>query len=353
MMRATFFSYQLEFKQPSGTSRGVLRQKESFFLQIIKDDLEGWGEVGILRGLSADDIPELETQLSWTATNIHLGLDELFAANEMFPSIQFALEQAFSHLNNGFCHFPSDFTSGTSSQAINGLIWMGDQRFMIDQIEQRLAEGFKTLKMKIGALSWDTEKTLLAGIRERFNSTELEIRVDANGSFDLDAAVKVSGYLSDIQVHSIEQPLAAGNNADLAKAVRLMHIPVALDESLIGLYSLEKKRQLLDDINPPFIILKPSFIGGWSGSNDWVSLAEERGIKWWATSALESNVGLNAIAQWVFTKKNTIPQGLGTGSLYTNNIPGPLEVIDGVIKMRKDVNQGWDLSSLRSNLLKQ
>ena len=353
MMQATFFSYQLEFKQPSGTSRGVLRQKESFFLQITKDGLEGWGEVGILRGLSADDIPTLETQLSWTAKNIHLGLDELFVANEMFPSIQFALEQAFSHLKNGFCHFPSDFTLGISSQAINGLIWMGDQRFMIEQIEQRLAEGFKTLKMKIGALSWDTEKTLLAGIRERFDSTELEIRVDANGSFDLDAAVKVSGYLSDIQVHSIEQPLPAGNNADLAKAVRLMQVPVALDESLIGLFSLEKKRQLLDDIKPPFIILKPSFIGGWSGSNDWVTLAEERGIHWWATSALESNMGLNAIAQWVFTKKNAVPQGLGTGSLYTNNIPGPLVVLGGAIKMGKDVNQGWDLSSLRSNLLKQ
>jgi o-succinylbenzoate synthase len=353
MIHATFFSYRLDFKEPSGTSRGVLRQKESFFLQIIEDGQEGWGEVGILRGLSADDTPALETQLSWTAKNIHLGLEELFVANQRFPSIQFALEQAFSHLKNGFCHFPSDFTSGRASQAINGLIWMGDQSFMMDQIEQRLAEGFKTLKMKIGAISWNAEKILLKGIRERFSATELEIRVDANGSFELDNAVKVSGYLSDIQVHSIEQPIPAGNNAALAKAVRLMQIPIALDESLIGLFSLEKKRQLLDDINPPFIILKPSFIGGWGGSSDWVTLAEERGIQWWATSALESNVGLNAIAQWVFTKKNKIPQGLGTGSLYTNNIPGPLQVLNGEIKIRNDANQGWDLSALRPNILKQ
>lgn len=353
MMQATFFSYRLDFKEPSGTSRGVLRQKESFFLHITEEGREGWGEVGVLRGLSADDTPALETQLSWTAKNIHLGLEELFAANQRFPSIQFALEQAFSHLKNGFCHFPSDFTSGASTQAINGLIWMGDQRFMMDQIEQRLSEGFKTLKMKIGALSWNAEKKLLASIRDRFPAVELEIRVDANGSFGLDDALKVGGYLSDLEVHSIEQPIPAGNNADLAKAVRLMQIPVALDESLIGLFSLNKKRQLLDDINPPFIILKPSFIGGWRGSNDWVTLAEERGIQWWATSALESNVGLNAIAQWVFIKKNRIPQGLGTGSLYTNNIPGPLEVLNGEIKMGKDVNQGWDLSTLRSNLLKQ
>jgi len=345
-MRAYFISYTLDFKQPSGTSRGVLRHKESFFIKIEDGDRIGLGEVGVLRGLSFDDVPELEEQIAWTCANIDLGLEFLYAKNVRFPSIQFALEQAFSHLENGFEHFPTAFTEKKESQSINGLIWMGSKDFMMDQVSQRLKEGFKTLKMKVGAISWDAERDILSHIRRRFSPEQLELRVDANGAFNLNQAIEVGAFLKELEVHSIEQPLSALDREGLRKAANQMAIPVALDESLIGVLTKEDKEALLEEIQPQFIILKPSFIGGWRGSDEWIELAESRGIGWWATSALESNVGLNAIAQWAFTKHNPIPQGLGTGSLYINNIPGPTQVTGGRLHMVGDVQSGWELEKL-------
>lgn len=345
-MRADYISYTLDFKHPSGTSRGVLRQKESFFIKIEQEGRVGLGEVGVLRGLSFDDVPELEEQIAWTCANISLGLEVLYAKNIRYPSIQFALEQAFSHLSNGFEHFPSAFTQGNESQSINGLIWMGSKEFMLQQTTQRLKEGFKTLKMKVGAISWDAEKEILTHIRQRFSPEELEIRVDANGAFTLDQAIEVSSFLKDLEVHSIEQPLPASDPKGLKKAVQLMHIPVALDESLIGVLTRSEKIALLEYIRPQYIILKPSFIGGWKGSDEWIEVAESYGIHWWATSALESNIGLNAIAQWAFKKNNPIPQGLGTGSLYTNNIPGPMRVSGGRLHMKGHVQSGWELGKI-------
>lgn len=350
-MKASFKSYSLNFKRPSGTSRGVLRQKESFFLKIEQADAPfptGWGEVGVLRGLSADDVPNLEEQLAWTCDHIHLGLEELLAVNTSFPSIQFALEQSFSHLQHGFEHFESPLTSGEQSLPINGLIWMGDAAFMHEQIQARLSEGFKTLKMKVGAISWEQEWALLKGIRERFSSDQLELRVDANGAFDLKTALEVGRALESLQVHSIEQPLRADAWADLAVAAREMAVPIALDESLIGLFDSSTREELLDTVKPQYIILKPSFIGGWSGSNSWVELAEQRNIRWWSTSALESNVGLNAIAQWTATKGVQIPQGLGTGSLYTNNIAGPWRVHGGEFSLDGSLQSGWDMTAVEA-----
>lgn len=349
-MEAKYTSYILNFKIPGGTSRGVLTRKESFFIAIHDKGKVGLGEVGVLRGLSYDDIPELESQIAWTCENIHLGLDELYETNQQFPSIQFALEQAFSHLNNGFEHFPSPFTSGVAAQNINGLIWMGSLSFMRDQVAKRLSEGFTTLKMKIGAIGWEEEKSILSALRKEFSEDQLELRVDANGAFEVDEAIEVSKYLSDISVHSMEQPIKAGRNEELAKAVELMQIPVALDESLIGMIKRTQKETLLDTVRPQYIILKPSFVGGWKGADQWINVAAERDISWWATSALESNIGLNAIAQWAYMKSNPIPQGLGTGSLFTNNIEGPYKVEGGLLKVKKDILTDWDLSFLKSIL---
>ena len=349
MMKAEVLSHTLDFKQPAGTSRGVLRSKQCFFLKITDASTPfpvGWGEVGVLRGLSMDDVPELEGQLCWTAEHIHWGLDRLYAANAQFPSVQFALEQAFSHLHNGFQHFDTPYSLGQGSLPINGLIWMGDEAFMLDQISKRLAEGFTTLKMKVGAIDWATERELLEGIRKSFSPDELILRVDANGAFNVEQALEVDKVLSDLAVHSIEQPLPVNDREGLAVLAAKTKVPIALDESLIGLVDRESRSKLLDDIKPPFIILKPSFIGGWKGADQWIALAEERGIGWWATSALESNIGLNAIAQWASTKGNALPQGLGTGSLYTNNIPGPHVVSGGEISIPGDVQQDWDLSAL-------
>ena len=227
---------------------------------------------------------------------------------------------------------------------------MGDVDFMQEQVAKRLSEGFKTLKMKVGAVAWEEEKSILSALRKQFGPEDLELRVDANGAFSLRKAVEISQYLKEIHVHSIEQPLRAGENQELAKAARQMHIPIALDESLIGVVSRKDKEQRLDTVQPQYIILKPSFIGGWKGSDEWVKLAEEREIGWWATSALESTIGLNAIAQWAYSKNNKIPQGLGTGSLYTNNIKGPFKVEMGQLKIKGDIQESWDLGPIKSIL---
>ncbi|MEY2963762.1 MAG: O-succinylbenzoate synthase [Bacteroidota bacterium] len=347
-MKARISSYILDFKQPAGTSRGVLRQKQSFFLHLYDEQGRyGLGEVGVLRGLSIDDRPELEAQLSWTAENIEQGLEALYEANREFPSIQFALEQAFSHIEHGFLHFDTPFSRAEAPVAINGLIWMGEEAFMVDQIRKRLNEGFRTLKMKVGAIDWAVEEKLLRSIRGQFRAEDLELRVDANGAFDLHSALKVGDVLRDLEVHSIEQPLPVNDRRGLAEVCARMTIPVALDESLIGVFDRHEKEALLDELRPQYIILKPSFIGGWRGSDEWIECAEQRNIGWWATSALESTVGMNAIAQWASTKELVLPQGLGTGSLYTNNIPAPLQVEGGLLKITGNVQHGWDLGSLK------
>ncbi|MDB4343824.1 o-succinylbenzoate synthase, partial [Schleiferiaceae bacterium] len=225
----------------------------------------------------------------------------------------------------------------------NGLIWMGTKHFMLDQIQRRLEEGFGTLKMKVGAISWADELALLKGIRERFSSRDLTLRVDANGAFSRSSIDPVLHELAALEVHSIEQPLPTTDRDGLSEVCAVSPIPVALDESLIGMFSKADKELLLDTVRPQYIILKPSFIGGWRGADEWIECAAARGIDWWATSALESTVGMNAIAQWTATKHLHTPQGLGTGSLYTNNIPGPLEVKKGELWTAGDVQTSWSL----------
>jgi len=337
-LKASYHKYILNFKQPSGTSRGVMTHKETWFLIIENNQKKGVGECGILRGLSCDDRPDYEEKLAWTCTNIHLGKDQLWEALIEFPSIQFGVEMAFQSLasENPFLLFPSAFTKGQKPIPINGLIWMGNDAFMKQQIDTKLAEGFHCLKLKIGAIDFTEELKLLANIRENFSPEQVEIRVDANGSFYITEALYKLNQLAGFKLHSIEQPIAKNNTDSMSELCKSTPIPIALDEELIGVFSLEEKEQLLVKIRPQYIILKPSFVGGFRGTNEWILLAEKHNIKWWITSALESNIGLNAIAQWTFLKQNSMPQGLGTGALYTNNFECQLEVSKGQLWFNND-----------------
>ncbi|WP_054851155.1 o-succinylbenzoate synthase [Olleya sp. ITB9] len=341
-MKATYHKHILNFKTPSGTSRGVLKTKETWFVIIEKDGKQGIGECGILRGLSADDTPDYEAQLHYTCQNINLGLEVLYAKNHEYPSIQIGLEMAFNSLKSQdpFILYPSQFTNGKASIDINGLIWMGDQAFMTAQIKDKIASGFSCIKLKIGAIDFQTELDILKGIRQNFSESDIELRVDANGAFNPNEALEKLKQLSEYNLHSIEQPIKAGQFEAMSNLCQQTPLPIALDEELIGVFDDSKKETLLQAINPQYIILKPSFIGGFKGSDTWIDLAEQQKIGWWITSALESNVGLNAIAQYTFTKHSKLPQGLGTGSLFTNNINSPLQVKNGTLQY--NINTNWD-----------
>ncbi|WP_339698540.1 o-succinylbenzoate synthase [uncultured Marixanthomonas sp.] len=345
-MRASYKKHTLNFKRPSGTSRGVLRTKETWFLILEEKGKWGVGECGILRSLSIDDRPDYKDKLRWVCDNIEKGKDYLYDNLTEFPSIQIGVETAFKSFRakDPFQIFPSEFSKGFKAIPINGLIWMGDKSFMKEQISEKLKEGFRCIKMKIGAIDFDTEIELLKSIRQEFSASEIELRVDANGAFATAEALEKLKILSELNLHSIEQPIKQGQWQEMARLCEETLLPIALDEELIGVFSSEGKKKLLQTIQPQYIILKPSLIGGFQGSDTWIDLAEQMGADWWITSALESNVGLNAISQYTFTKKVTLPQGLGTGSLYTNNIDSPLKVCNGSIQY--DTNEQWDLSLL-------
>lgn len=325
-MEATYLQYLLQFKRPSGTSRGVLLDKETFILTISEDGRKGVGECAIFRGLSFDDRPDYEEKLKWLCENINQDTDFLKGELKEFPSIWFGYEQAIQNLKyGGSLYFPSEFTEGKSAITINGLIWMGDAAYMKEQIQEKLEKGFHCIKLKIG-VDWKSEHVILQKLREKFSKEQLELRVDANGGFSKKEAVTVLQQLADLHIHSIEQPIKAGNWDDMAELCAKTPTPIALDEELIGIIDPEKKKQLLERINPQYIILKPALVGGFSGSDEWISLVGNQNIGWWITSALESNIGLNAIAQYTFTKKNPMPQGLGTGALFVNNFESDLEL---------------------------
>ena len=344
MITATYYKYILNFKRPSGTSRGVLKTKETWFIVLNKNGKQGIGECGILRTLSIDDRPDYEEKLKWTCQNIHLGLEVLLKELFEFPSIQFGLEQAFLSLEskNKFELFPSKFTEGKASIPINGLVWMGTKEFMKNQIKEKLASGFSCIKMKIGAIDFETELELLTSIRKEFSSKEIELRVDANGAFLPNNALEKLKRLSELEIHSIEQPIKQNQLEEMAFLCDKTPLPIALDEELIGVFSESDKEKIIEAIRPQFIILKPSLIGGFMGSNQWIEKAEKNNISWWITSALESNIGLNAIAQYTFTLQNKMPQGLGTGGLYTNNFDAPLEIEKG--SLQYDNSKNWNFN---------
>ncbi len=330
-MKAKYYKYILNFKKPSGTSRGVLKTKETWFIVLSSATKLGIGECGILRTLSIDDRPDYEEKLKWTCDNINLGIDKLWNELIEFPSIQFGVEMAFKSLDSDtpFLLFPSAFTKNKNHIPINGLIWMGDKSYMKAQISEKIDQGFNCIKMKIGAIDFDTELALLAYIRSHFSSEEIELRVDANGAFKPEEALDKLIQLSKYNLHSIEQPIRQGQSLAMAGLCKKTPLPIALDEELIGVFTITEKEKLLQTIQPQYIILKPSLVGGYRGTQEWIRIAEALGIGWWITSALESNIGLNAIAQFTYLLQNDMPQGLGTGSLFTNNFQSPLEVNNG------------------------
>ncbi|MDO4224601.1 MAG: o-succinylbenzoate synthase [Bergeyella zoohelcum] len=325
-MTATYERYILNFKRPSGTSRGVLNTKETFILRISENEKTSIGECALFRGLSYDDVPEYEEKLQWLCDNINEDRTILEKQLRHFPSIWFGYEQAMLNLKWGkSIYFPSPFTEGKDTIKINGLIWMGDVAFMEEQIQDKLSQGFDCIKLKIG-VNWQEEYKILKELRKKFKKDELELRVDANGAFSFSEAQGVLAQLSELEIHSIEQPIKAKNTHLMQQLCVETPTPIALDEELIGIVDFHKKQELLEEIRPQYIILKPSLVGGFSGTDEWISIAENLNIGWWITSALESNIGLNAIAQYTYTKQNPMPQGLGTGGLFTNNFTTNLQL---------------------------
>lgn len=335
-MKINFTSHQLLFKKPSGTSRGVLTSKSTYILKANYDGRILLGECNLFQGLSADDVPHFEEKLKETCSEFRGNID-WWNSLRNFPSIQFGLEQILKNKENSIkfsisdaynpIYYDSEFTSGKVGIPINGLIWMGDVDFMKFQIQEKLDQNFHCIKLKIG-VNWQAEKEILKNLRREFSKDDLEIRVDANGAFSFQQAKVVLQELADLDIHSIEQPIKANQIEEMAELCRFTPTPIALDEELIGVFEEDLKKELLLKIQPQYIILKPSLVGGWRGSEEWIKFAEELNIKWWITSALESNIGLNAIAQWTYSLKNPLPQGLGTGGLFTNNFPSRLKVME-------------------------
>lgn len=334
MYKAALEKHALNFKRPGGTSRGVLTQKDSWFIRIWyakNSEIKGIGEASIIKTLSPEWSADYQNFIAQVVENINNYVGDNIAKLMAYPSIYMAVENALLDLKNGGqkIWFSSDFTQKNAPIKINGLIWMGTKAFMLAQIEEKLAAGFDCIKLKIGAIDFESELELLKFIRSRYSKNEIEIRVDANGAFAPDEALHKLTALAEFDLHSIEQPIKQGQWGTMRHLCEMTPLPIALDEELIGITEPSNKRNLLTEINPQYIILKPSLIGGFKGTDEWIELAEEMGINWWITSALESNIGLNAIAQYTFTKNNSMPQGLGTGQLYTNNIPSPLRIEKG------------------------
>ena len=336
-MKATIIPKILHFKQPAGTSRGIYTTRKVWYILLTDSNNPkhfGVGECAPLPALSCDDVPEYEDILKETCrrleenTEANLENVKTFLENlSAYPSIRFGVETALAHYqaqNLQFWHTP--FSQGKEGIPINGLIWMGNFDEMYQRIEEKMKQGFRCIKLKIGAIDFEKELELLVHIRQHFSPEQIELRVDANGAFSPTDALEKLKRLSEYQLHSIEQPIRDGQWEEMAKLCEQTPFPIALDEELIGVNDRPTKEALLDTICPQYIILKPSLHGGIGGSEEWIKLAEERGIGSWVTSALESNIGLNAIAQWTASLHPTLPQGLGTGMLFTDNIDYPLHI---------------------------
>ncbi len=326
-MNVSFKKHILQFKRPASTSRGTYANRTVWYLLLEENGITGIGECAPLPGLSRETPQQVEDYLKEIAAapDAFTGQPELLRE---IPSVRFAFETALLDLRQGGKQilFPTAFTRGEKGIPVNGLIWMGDRNDQEEQIRQKLDAGFRCIKLKIGSLHFEEELRLLELIRSLGCSYALTLRVDANGAFKPEEALGKLEQLAQYEIHSIEQPIAAGNIRQMAALCDETPIPIALDEELIGVNTREAKEELLDTIRPQFLVLKPSLHGGFAGCDEWIELATERSIGWWITSYLESNIGLNAIAQWAFTKQVDVYQGLGTGQLYTNNIDSPLEM---------------------------
>lgn len=353
-LKAQYYKHTLNFRFDAGTSRGVLKNKASYFIKFFDEntpEIFGLGEAGPLEGLSLDFGVLAESKIQEITNNINSGtykkIDDLELDLLHFPSVKFALETAILDLKNGGKReiFSNGFFQKSERIKINGLVWMGSKDFMKKQIVEKLESGFDTIKLKIGAIDFNEEMELLRFIRKQFSSSEISLRVDANGAFSTAEAFDKLKILSEFEIHSIEQPIKANQWEEMAKLCEKTPVPIALDEELIENHA--SKETLLKTVKPQYIILKPSLMGGISGSSEWIETAEGLGIDWWITSALESNVGLNAICQFAAEFKNDLPQGLGTGKLYDNNFDSPLKIQSGQIFYNQ--NTEWNLDYFKTN----
>lgn len=342
-MNARFHYHPLTFKRPAGTSRGVLSVKHSWIIELEDNGIIGKGECSIIPDLSCDfsSNERYENELQNLCDGINVGSihpDNWTRLLNEHPSLLFGIECAYLDLQNGGkqVYFDNGFSRGEIAIPINGLIWMGDENFMQAQVEEKIEGGFNTIKMKIGAIDWETELTILKGIRQRFSAEQITLRVDANGGFSVEQAPKLLQELAALNIHSIEQPIRSNQWTEMAVLCKKTPCPIALDEELIGIHTFAEKEQLLQEIQPQYIILKPSLHGGINGCREWIEIAEQRNIAWWMTSALESNIGLKAICEFTAEFNNKLPQGLGTGGLYTNNSPSKLTVKNGTIFLEKE-----------------
>ncbi len=379
MRKAFWKKHILNFSSSRGTSRGILNSKPSYFI-VLEDSDSGtaplstsWesvrrsenkginfgvGECGILPGLSCDDKPGYEEMLTRT-TEAWLAASRLKpeALND-WPSIRFGFETAQLHLQNGdFSRlFDTPFSHGIEGIEINGLVWMNSYEVMLEELKSKIESGFSCIKIKIGAVDFEDELKLIQHIRNQFSAVDITIRVDANGAFSPEEASAKLDALAKLQIHSIEQPIKAGQWREMEKLCRNTPIPIALDEELIGLNTSVKRQEMMAAIKPQAVILKPSLVGGFEVCDEWIDLCEKNNAFWWATSALESNIGLNAIAQYTASKilplnsppkgdGSVLAQGLGTGLLYENNFPSPLEIRGSKLFYNSD--NSWEIPFLK------
>jgi O-succinylbenzoate synthase len=331
-MFASYISRELFFKNPARTSRGEMVSHTAYYIRLQHNGRTGYGEAAPLAGLSIDDRPDFEQTLHTACQYINDGLPVDALPLNGFPSLTFAFETAFLSLsfNESFKVFDSPFVSGQPI-SINGLVWMNTKPEMLEQAFAKAEQGFNCIKFKVGALDFDEECRMLELFRKRYSSFKVTLRLDANGAFSTADALEKLKELSRFDIHSIEQPIKAKQEDWMQEICAKTAISIALDEELIGIDVTTDGRSLLKKIKPQYIILKPTLVGGFANADTWIKQARQQNIGWWATSALESNIGLNAIAQWCSTYENPLPQGLGTGALYTNNIQSPLTISQGAL----------------------
>lgn len=349
MIKARWIERTLQPRFELGTSKGPINARTVWYLIAWNEDapeLKGIGEAALFPGHSKEFPADVKLKLTELCERTDNWAQRTLTDLVYVPSVRFAVEQCLRDLEAGGTKslFPSEFTLGRSGIPINGLVWMGDKVTMKQRIREQIDGGFTTVKMKIGAIGIDDELALLKGVRQEYSACDITLRVDANGAFNAQQAPEVLKRLAELDVHSIEQPVPPGLYEVMEELCATTPVPIALDEDLIGLNTRDAKVDLLDHVKPQYIVIKPSLVGGWGATSQWIELAQERGIGWWITSALESSIGLNAIAQFTATLNVSTAQGLGTGNVYTNNIPSPLIAEKGFLRYRPE--EPWDLSML-------
>ncbi len=350
MYTARIIRHRLRFYSPVRTSRGTLSRLDTWYILLGASDhpgLSGIGECPVLPGLSQDDNPGFEGFLQQACEEINRGKEPSDTDHFNSPSLRFGIETALRDLKHSGNRilYPSAFTEGRTGIPINGLVWMGDMHSVREQAEEKIRAGFKVLKFKVGTGNHADEMQLLRGIRNHYPESGMEIRLDANGAWSADEALRYMEAFSKLGIHSVEQPVPAGRYGEMARICRESPVPVALDEELIGNFSRQEKKAILKEIEPRYLVLKPGLLGGVRAASEWIALADELGAGWWITSALESNIGLNAIAQWTATLDTHLPQGLGTGTLYANNVPSPLELRGERLFYRPDKQWNMEIFS--------